>query len=75
VYFRASTRDQARALAVRGHARNLEDGRVEVSIFGPADAVQQLIKWLHRGPPSARVDSVEVVEMEVDTPPDGFHVR
>jgi acylphosphatase len=75
VYFRASTRDQARRLSLLGHARNLDDGRVEVVVVGPADAVDTLIDWLGKGPPSARVDAVEVLEIEIDASPDGFHVR
>ena len=75
VYFRASTRDQARRFNLLGHARNLEDGRVEVLVVGPADAVAALIDWLGKGPPSARVDSVDVIEIEIGETPDGFHVR
>jgi acylphosphatase len=75
VYFRASTRDEARRLNLLGHARNLEDGRVEVLVVGPTVAVSALIDWLGKGPPSARVDSVDVTEIEIDETPDGFHVR
>lgn len=75
VYFRASTRDQARRLNLMGHARNLDDGRVEVVVAGPADAVTTLLEWLGKGPPSARVDDVEVIEIRIDEVTDGFHVR
>jgi acylphosphatase len=75
VYFRASTRDQARPLGLLGHARNLDDGRVEVLVVGPEDAVATLIDWLGKGPPSARVDRVDVLTVDLDEPPDGFHVR
>ena len=59
VFFRASTREQAQRLGLRGHARNLPDGRVEVLAVGTDDAIQQLEQWLQHGPPSARVDHVE----------------
>lgn len=59
VWFRASTRDQALALGLRGHARNLADGRVEVLAVGTDEAIAALEQWLHRGPPLARVDRVE----------------
>ncbi len=75
VYFRASTRDQARLLSLMGHARNLDDGRVEVLVVGRPDAVATLIDWLGKGPPSARVDRLEVFETEGGEIPDGFHVR
>lgn len=59
VFFRASTREQAQRLGLRGHARNLHDGRVEVLAVGDADAIDALERWLHHGPPMARVDAVE----------------
>uniref|UniRef100_A0A8J8AZH5 Acylphosphatase n=1 Tax=Coralloluteibacterium stylophorae TaxID=1776034 RepID=A0A8J8AZH5_9GAMM len=39
VFFRASTRDEAERLELRGYARNLEDGRVEVLAIGEAAAL------------------------------------
>jgi acylphosphatase len=59
VFFRASTAREARRLGLRGHAVNLPDGRVEVLAVGPAGAIEELGRWLHRGPPSARVEGVE----------------
>lgn len=59
VFFRASTRERAEALGLAGHARNLPDGRVEVIVCGPADAIAELEAWLAQGPPLARVESVE----------------
>lgn len=58
VFFRASTRDQAQRLGLRGHASNLADGRVEVLAAGDAEAIDALERWLRRGPPMARVASV-----------------
>jgi len=58
VWFRASTREQALGLGLRGHAINLEDGDVEVVVAGPSDSIEQLRNWLDHGPPLARVDRV-----------------
>ena len=58
VFFRASTQARARELGLVGHARNLADGRVEVVAQGGADALDALGRWLHEGPPSARVADV-----------------
>jgi acylphosphatase len=66
VFFRASTRQHASVLGIAGYARNLEDGRVEVLAVGEPPAVHQLIEWLHRGPPAARVTRVEVLELQLD---------
>jgi acylphosphatase len=58
VAFRAYTRVQALALNLRGYARNLPDGRVEVLAVGNSDAIERLAEWLQQGPPLARVDAV-----------------
>lgn len=74
VWFRASTRDQALALGLRGHARNLAGGDVEVLAVGDAAAVERLAEWLQRGPPLARVDQLQRFEAEVDEVAPGFSV-
>ena len=67
VFFRASTKQQADKLGVRGSAINLPDGRVEVLAVGESDAVRQLGDWLRRGPPLAEVSDVEeLVEPGID---------
>jgi acylphosphatase len=66
VFFRASTREQALRLGLRGHARNLRDGRVEVVAAGDAAAIETLAQWLQHGPPMAEVKSVE--HSDVDEP-------
>jgi acylphosphatase len=58
VFFRAGTREQAERLHLRGHARNLADGSVDVLAVGAADAVDALAQWLAHGPAQSRVDSV-----------------
>ena len=62
VWFRGSTQEKARALALVGWVRNLADGRVEVLVRGPEAAVAELEHWLQRGPPLARVDRLTVSE-------------
>ena len=73
VFFRASTHEQAQRLGLRGHARNLPDGGVEVLAVGADDAIEAIARWLQHGPPSARVDRVERATTEVDAM-DGFSV-
>ena len=58
VFFRASTRTEAQRLGLRGHARNLPDGSVEVLAVGDGNAIDALARWLQHGPPQARVDEV-----------------
>lgn len=59
VFFRASTAREARRLGLRGYALNLPDGRVEVLAIGNTAAVDEFGRWLHRGPPAARVERVD----------------
>jgi acylphosphatase len=64
VWFRASTAERARELGLRGRAENCPDGSVIVHAAGAQNALDALVAWLHQGPPMARVDSVEVEEIE-----------
>jgi acylphosphatase len=59
VWFRARTRDEALRLNLRGFAKNLEDGTVEVLAFGEAECLDQLYQWLFHGSPKAIVTDVE----------------
>ena len=58
VFFRASVREQALSLGLTGHAKNLDDGRVEVLASGAGERLDVLEKWLWQGPPPAKVDQV-----------------
>lgn len=59
VWFRDSTRRQARALQISGSATNLDNGDVEVLAFGERAALDELAKWLLNGPPMAEVANVK----------------
>jgi acylphosphatase len=65
VWFRAATAQRAGELGVRGYARNLADGSVEVLMAGEPAAVASLTDWLWTGPPLARVSAVTVSEVAV----------
>ena len=67
VYFRHSTRVEAERLEIAGYAQNLPDGSVEVLAHGTTEAVEELSRWLHRGPKGARVD--DVTEFAVESEP------
>ena len=58
VFYRASTRNEAQRLGLKGYAKNLMDGRVEVVACGEKEAVETLRDWLRKGPPDARVTGV-----------------
>ena len=58
VFFRASAREQGRALGLDGWVRNLADGTVEAVFAGPADRVEEMIVACHQGSPASRVTAV-----------------
>lgn len=58
VFFRASAREHALGLGLTGHAKNLDDGRVEVLARGPGEALDAMEQWLWQGPPAAKVEQV-----------------
>lgn len=75
VGYRWNMAQQARALGVNGWVRNRRDQSVEAVASGPAEAVQALIDWAQRGPELARVDGVEVTEVEGGEALVGFEQR
>ena len=75
VFYRASTAEQARRLGLTGYAKNLPDGRVEVLACGDEAAVNELVGWLWRGPPAAKVSSLEIQDAESEAAPADFATR
>ncbi|MFZ0059618.1 MAG: acylphosphatase [Acidimicrobiales bacterium] len=74
VFFRASCREEATRLGVRGFVSNLRDGRVEAVFEGGAHAVHAMVDWCGHGPPGAAVESVETT-FEEPVGEVGFRVR
>ena len=66
VFFRVSARDEAVRLGVHGWVRNRRDGSVEALYQGAPDAVERMIAWSRQGPRDARVDRVDVTEVDPD---------
>ncbi|MET0066434.1 MAG: acylphosphatase [Candidatus Thiodiazotropha sp.] len=64
VFFRASAKHEAQRLGIRGYAKNLHDGRVEVVACGPVGAVDELREWLRKGPANARVSGISCEVMD-----------
>jgi acylphosphatase len=75
VWFRASTREEARRLGVEGWVRNLEDGSVEVFMQGEDSKVDRLLAWSHHGPAGAVVVSVDLFPAEPDISIKGFIIK
>lgn len=59
VFFRDTLRRQAERLGIAGWTRNRADGALEAVFEGPPAAVDEMVALCRRGPPAARVESVE----------------
>ena len=73
VFFRDSTRREARRRRVAGWVTNRDDGSVEAVFEGEPDDVEALVAWSRRGPARARVDT-HAVTAEEPTGEAGFAV-
>jgi acylphosphatase len=62
VGFRAFTQRTATELGVRGYAKNLPNGKVEVVAEGDKGTLDGLLKALYRGPSAAKVSDVKIEE-------------
>lgn len=74
VWFRASTREQALVLGLRGQAMNMIGGDVEVIAAGSAEAVDALHRWLQHGPPLACVERVMRASIDAAGVAEGFPI-
>lgn len=66
VGFRFYTQRKARELGLAGWVRNCRDGSVEAVIQGAPSAVEAMIAWARRGPPSAVVADVQITDASGD---------
>jgi acylphosphatase len=67
VFYRATAARRAQELAIRGYARNLADGRVEVLACGEDEAVRTFVSWLWTGSSASKVTAVEVTDLAPDS--------
>jgi acylphosphatase len=75
VAFRHYTVKTARSLNLSGWVRNLDDGRVEAVLEGDDAAVDIMLAWCRRGPPSAHVRHVDVQEEPFSGQFEDFSIR
>jgi acylphosphatase len=73
VGFRFYMERKARELGLTGWVRNRRDGAVEAVVQGTEGAVEAMIAWARRGPPSAVVAEVRVTDAGGDYA--GFETR
>jgi len=74
VFFRASAREKAEGLGVKGFVRNEADGSVYIEAEAEEIILEQFLEWCRQGPPRARIDKLDVAGGEVRKF-EGFEVR
>ena len=65
VFYRATVKDFADELGIKGWVKNLPDKNVEITATAYEEILQKFINWCKQGPPKARVDDVIVEELEL----------
>ena len=63
VFYRATAKEIADDLGIKGWVRNLPDNNVEIRATATEEILQKFIEWWKQGPPKARVDEVIVDEL------------
>jgi acylphosphatase len=75
VGFRWAVQREARRLGLSGFAQNLPDGSVLVEAEGAAGPLDELERFLRRGPRYAQVDALQTQRSDARGDFDGFVTR
>jgi acylphosphatase len=74
VWYRASAKDKAIELGLRGRVWNEPDGAVGAVIQGDALQTAAFIGWCWEGPPLAQVEHVEVTPLDEERAYGSFEI-
>ena len=66
VFYRATAKDVADLLGIKGWVKNLPDNNVEITATASEDMLQKFIKWCKQGSPKARVDEVIIEDLDLE---------
>jgi len=66
VGYRYSAKMEAESMGIRGSVQNLSDGSVFVTAQGEKEAMDNFLRWCHKGPPSAKVSNIEIVQRKTE---------
>ena len=65
VFYRATAKDVADLIGVKGWVKNLPNDKVEITATATEETLQKFINWCKQGPPKARVEDVIIEELEL----------
>ena len=66
VFYRATAKDVADLIGLRGWIRNLPNNNVEITATAPEETLQKFVNWCKQGPPKAKVDDVIIEELSLE---------
>lgn len=75
VFFRANARKIAEDLGLKGYAKNMPEGTIEVVAEGPEGKLKEFIEFCKKGPEAAEVSKVDVEFSDASNEFEGFEVR
>ena len=66
VFFRASAKERAEQLGVKGFVRNVLNNEVYIEAEGEEETLQLFLNWCARGPSRAQVENVKAEESPLE---------
>lgn len=64
VFYRATAKGEAEKLRLTGWIKNTPEGNVEIVVNGSQKNIERYIDWCWKGPSRAKVESVEVKNLQ-----------
>ena len=64
VFYRASARDKAIELGIKGWVKNTQDGDVEIVASGDKESLKKFVEWCHKGSSRALVTRVTITPID-----------
>ncbi len=74
VWFRASAKDEALSIGLKGKVWNNPNGSVGAIVQGDRDTINLFISWCWKGPGMAKIDDVLVEDIDSDIKYDSFEI-
>ena len=66
VFFRANAKKEAIHLGLKGFARNLDNGNVEIIAEGDAMMIGEFVQFLRNSPGSSKVENIHMSQKDLE---------
>lgn len=75
VFYRATAKDVATELNIKGWVKNMPDGNVEMLVSGDKDQLEKFIDWCRSGPKRAVVKEIIITSRDDSSLPGFFIIK